>query len=75
MRISRTHRFRHTRATDLINAGVPIHVVMRYFGHLTPTMTMHYANARELHQMGEKSQVGRSSKGHGGLRKTWTVAS
>lgn len=41
--ISKTHTFRHTRATDLINAGVPIHVVMRYFGHLTPAMTMHYA--------------------------------
>jgi hypothetical protein len=44
--ISKTHSFRHTRATDLINAGVPIHVVMRYFGHLTPTMTMHYAKTR-----------------------------
>lgn len=41
--ISKTHTFRHTRATDLINAGVPIHVVMRYLGHLTPAMTMHYA--------------------------------
>ncbi|MET8389928.1 tyrosine-type recombinase/integrase [Streptosporangium canum] len=46
VRISKTHRFRRTRATDLINAGVPIHVVMRYFGHLTPTMTMHYAKTR-----------------------------
>lgn len=43
IRISRTHSFRHTRATNLLNAGVPIHVVMRHFGHLTPTMTMHYA--------------------------------
>nr|WP_042185172.1 tyrosine-type recombinase/integrase [Kibdelosporangium sp. MJ126-NF4]CEL16584.1 Mobile element protein [Kibdelosporangium sp. MJ126-NF4]CTQ89065.1 Mobile element protein [Kibdelosporangium sp. MJ126-NF4] len=41
--ISKTHRFRHTRATSLINAGVPIHVVMRYLGHITPTMTLHYA--------------------------------
>ncbi|MEU4580146.1 tyrosine-type recombinase/integrase [Nonomuraea sp. NPDC023979] len=44
--ISQTHHFRHTRATDLINAGVPIHVVMRYFGRLTPAMTMHYAKTR-----------------------------
>ena len=29
----RTHRFRHTRATSLLNAGVPIHVVQRYLGH------------------------------------------
>ncbi|WP_345680227.1 tyrosine-type recombinase/integrase [Yinghuangia aomiensis] len=41
--VSKTHTFRHTRATDLINAGVPVHVVMRYLGHLSPTMTMHYA--------------------------------
>ena len=37
----RTHRFRHTRATSLLNAGVPIHVVQRYLGHLSPAMTMH----------------------------------
>jgi integrase len=41
--ISRTHRFRHTAATNLINAGVPLHVVMRYFGHVSPEMTLHYA--------------------------------
>jgi hypothetical protein len=40
---NRTHRFRHTKATSLINGGVPLHVVQRYLGHLTPTMTMHYA--------------------------------
>lgn len=40
---NRTHRFRHTKATDLLNSGVPLHVVQRYFGHLTPTMTMVYA--------------------------------
>jgi integrase len=40
---NRTHRFRHTVATSLINSGVPLHVVQRYLGHLTPTMTMTYA--------------------------------
>jgi len=39
----RTHRFRHTKATSLLNAGVPLHVVQRYLGHLSPTMTMTYA--------------------------------
>jgi integrase len=39
--ISKTHRFRHTAATNLINAGVPLHVVMRYFGHVSPEMTLH----------------------------------
>ena len=53
----RTHRFRHTRATSLLNAGVPIHVVQRYLGHLSPAMTMHYANHRELHQAGSFALV------------------
>jgi integrase len=43
VRIGKTHTFRHTRATNLLNAGVPLHVVMRHFGHVTPAMTMHYA--------------------------------
>ncbi|MCX4750313.1 tyrosine-type recombinase/integrase [Kitasatospora sp. NBC_01287] len=48
---NRTHRFRHTRATSLLNAGVPIHVVQRYFGHLSPTMVMHYAQTlAETHE-------------------------
>jgi integrase len=42
LQISRTHNFRHTRATGLINAGVPLPVVQRYLGHLSPTMTMRY---------------------------------
>ena len=41
--LTHLHRFRHTRATNLINAGVPVHVVQRYLGHLSPRMTMHYA--------------------------------
>jgi integrase len=39
----RTHRMRHTRATELLNGGAPIHVVQRYLGHLSPEMTMRYA--------------------------------
>jgi hypothetical protein len=47
----RTHRFRHTKATSLLNAGVPIHVVQRYLGHLSPAMTMHYAHTlAETHE-------------------------
>jgi integrase len=40
---NRTHRFRHTKATSLLNSGVPLHVVQRYLGHLSPEMTMIYA--------------------------------
>ncbi len=48
---NRTHRFRHTRATSLLNAGVPLHVVQRYLGHLSPTMTMEYAETlAETHE-------------------------
>ena len=39
----RTHRLRHTKATELLNKGVPVHVVQRYIGHASPEMTMHYA--------------------------------
>ncbi len=47
----RTHRMRHTKATDLLNAGVPIHVVQRYMGHVSPEMTMHYAQTlAETHE-------------------------
>ena len=47
----RTHRMRHTKATDLLNAGVPIHVVQRYMGHLSPAMTMYYAKTlAETHE-------------------------
>ena len=39
---SRSHRLRHTKATTLLNAGAPVHVVQRYLGHLSPEMTMRY---------------------------------
>jgi integrase len=49
--LSNVHRFRHTRATSLINAGVPVHVVQRYLGHLSAEMTMRYAHTlRETHE-------------------------
>ena len=51
--ISRTHSFRHTRATSLINAGVPLPVVQRYFGHLSPTMTMRYVQISDETQQRE----------------------
>lgn len=40
---TKTHRLRHARATELLNAGVPVHVVQRYLGHKSPEMTMVYA--------------------------------
>jgi integrase len=43
LRYSRSHRLRHTKATTLLNAGAPIHVVQRYLGHRSPEMVMRYA--------------------------------
>ena len=39
-----SHQFRHTVGTRMINAGVPQHIIQRYLGHETPTMTMVYAH-------------------------------
>ena len=49
IRLSHTHRFRHTKLTRLAELGLPVHVLQRYAGHATPTMTMHYIAAREEH--------------------------
>lgn len=38
------HMFRHTTATRMINNGVPQHIVQRYLGHESPTMTSTYAH-------------------------------
>ncbi len=47
--LSHTHRFRHSKLTRLAELGLPIHVLQRYAGHATPTMTMHYVAARHEH--------------------------
>jgi integrase len=47
--LSHTHRFRHTKLTRLAELGLPIHVLQRYAGHATPTMSMHYIASREEH--------------------------
>lgn len=47
--LSNTHRFRHTKLTRLAELGLPIHVLQRYAGHATPTMSMHYIIKREEH--------------------------
>ena len=49
VRLNHTHRFRHTKLTRLAELGLPIHVLQRYAGHATPTMTMHYVAQREEH--------------------------
>lgn len=39
-----THQFRHTVGTRMINNGVPQHIIQRYLGHESPTMTQIYAH-------------------------------
>ena len=41
------HQFRHTVATRMINNKVPIHIVQRYLGHASPSMTLVYANIHD----------------------------
>ncbi|MGW3661193.1 tyrosine-type recombinase/integrase [Streptomyces sp. NPDC005151] len=47
--LSHTHRFRHTKLTRLAELGLPVHVLMRYAGHASPSMSMHYVAARQEH--------------------------
>jgi integrase len=49
VRLTHTHRFRHTKLTRLAELGLPIHVLQRYAGHTTTTMTMLYIAQREEH--------------------------
>jgi site-specific recombinase XerD len=55
------HACRHTYATRLLRAEVPIEVVAELLGHASPQTTAEiYSNSRELHLMGVKLQVARS---------------
>ena len=42
-----SHQFRHTVGTRMINAGVPQHIIQRYLGHESPTMTQVYAHIHD----------------------------
>ena len=39
------HTLRHTFITDLVEKGVPLHVVRELAGHSSPTTTLHYCHA------------------------------
>lgn len=41
------HQFRHTKGTALINGGIAQHLVQRFLGHETPTMTSVYAHIHD----------------------------
>jgi integrase/recombinase XerD len=39
-----SHQFRHSVGTRMINNGVPQHIIQRFLGHETPSMTATYAH-------------------------------
>jgi integrase len=49
VQLHHTHRFRHTKLTRLAELGLPIHVIQRYAGHATPSMSMRYIAQRDEH--------------------------
>ena len=42
-----SHQFRHTVGTQMINQGVPQHIIMKILGHCSPEMTMRYAHIHD----------------------------
>lgn len=54
--LGRCHRFRHTHGTDLINAGVPQHIVQKRLGHASPEMTSVYAHVHDKTMKQEMSK-------------------
>jgi len=49
VQLHHTHCFRHTKLTRLAELGLPIHVIQRYAGHATPSMSMRYIAQRDEH--------------------------
>jgi len=41
------HRFRHTFATEMARAGMPVPALMKLLGHKTPKMTMRYVEVAQ----------------------------
>jgi integrase/recombinase XerD len=41
------HQFRHTVGTNMINNGTPQHIIQRYLGHESPSMTSVYAHIHD----------------------------
>jgi integrase len=55
------HDFRSVFTTEAIMNGMPPHIAQLILGHKDINTTMGYKNPRELHQVGTKLQVTRST--------------
>jgi integrase len=65
-----THSFRHTTATRMINNGIPQHIVQKFLGHETPTMTSRYAHIHDESMKKEFAKFqGKMVNIHGGILK------
>ena len=42
------HRLRHTFATEMARAGMPVPALMKLLGHQTPKMTMRYVEVAHV---------------------------
>lgn len=65
LRMIRWHDTRHSFASQLTSAGVPLRQVQEYLGHSTITMTMRYAHLAPNDGGDMKRALDRSSIGHG----------
>lgn len=45
--LGKVHQLRHTHGTELINAGVPQHIIQQRLGHKSPDMTSRYAHIHD----------------------------
>jgi site-specific recombinase XerD len=59
----RTHTFRHSYATHLIEAGVPVRHVQEYLGHDTLTSTMIYLHLTTAGREESRSRINQLMRG------------
>lgn len=69
----RFHDLRHTHATQLLIAGVPVKVVQERLGHSSPAFTLdYYAHVLPTIQRDAAALLERRILGHGPRPRTWT---
>ncbi len=67
-------RFRRTLAYFIVRRPRGLIAAALQYAHVSTKVTLSYADPRELHQMGEKSQVASSRRGPDRLRDYYYLA-